>query len=90
MGRWEIEVDDTDFMLKKSETELEFEYPDYYSKYSLVTFRADVPYARPCTREGHKTICCSAGVQQPPVPQKNNAYANWWTTISKNLIIAVK
>lgn len=40
-------VDDADFMMKrKIETDLEFSYPDYYSKYSLVTFRADVPYSR--------------------------------------------
>lgn len=40
-------VDDADFMMKrKIETDLEFTYPDYYSKYSLVTFRADVPYSR--------------------------------------------
>lgn len=40
-------VDDADFMLKrKIETDLEFTFPDYYSKYSLVTFRPDIPYAR--------------------------------------------
>ncbi|MBK8699679.1 MAG: FAD-dependent monooxygenase [Saprospiraceae bacterium] len=40
-------VDDADFIMKrKIEMQLEYTYPDYYSKYSLVTFRADVPYAR--------------------------------------------
>lgn len=39
-------VDDPDFVRKrKLEMELEQRYPDYYSKYSLVTFKPDIPYA---------------------------------------------
>lgn len=38
-------VNDEDFMQKRAlEMELEQEYPDYFSKYSLVTFREDLPY----------------------------------------------
>ncbi|MFT4667817.1 MAG: kynurenine 3-monooxygenase [Polaribacter sp.] len=40
-------VDDEDFKKKrKLEMQLEQKHPDYYSKYSLVTFRADMPYAK--------------------------------------------
>jgi len=39
-------VDDEDFMKKrKLEMQLEQQFPDYYSKYSLVTFKPDLPYA---------------------------------------------
>jgi len=39
-------VDDKAFMKKrKLEMQLEKEFPDYYSKYSLVTFREELPYA---------------------------------------------
>ncbi len=39
-------VDDEAFKRKrKLEMQLEQEYPDYYSKYSLVTFRPELPYA---------------------------------------------
>ncbi len=39
-------VDDEDFMKKrKLEMQLEQQFPDYYSKYSLVTFRPELPYA---------------------------------------------
>ncbi len=38
-------VDDADFMKKrKIEMQLEQQFPDYYSKYSLVTFQPDLPY----------------------------------------------
>jgi len=38
-------VDDQDFMRKrKIEKQLEQEFPEYYSKYSLVTFRPDLTY----------------------------------------------
>ena len=38
-------VDDEDFMKKrKLEMQLEQKFPDYYSKYSLVTFRPELPY----------------------------------------------
>ena len=38
-------VDDADFMKKrKIEMQLEQQYPAYYSKYSLVTFRPELPY----------------------------------------------
>lgn len=38
-------VDDEDFMRKrKIEMQLEQQFPDYYSKYSLVTFRPDLSY----------------------------------------------
>ncbi|HMX84277.1 MAG TPA: FAD-dependent monooxygenase, partial [Saprospiraceae bacterium] len=30
---------------RQLETRLEFNYPDYFSKYSMVTFRADLPYS---------------------------------------------
>lgn len=30
---------------RQLETKLEFAYPDYFSKYSMVTFRADLPYS---------------------------------------------
>ena len=64
-------VDDADFMLKrKIETELEFEYPDYYSKYSLVTFRADVPYARAMHQGRAQDDLLLSWCQQPPVPPK--------------------
>lgn len=40
-------VDDEDFMKKrKLEMQLEQQFPDYYSKYSLVTFKPDLPYAQ--------------------------------------------
>ncbi|MCI4667257.1 MAG: FAD-dependent monooxygenase [Bacteroidia bacterium] len=40
-------VADEAFILKrKIEMELEQTYPDYYSKYSLVTFRPELPYAQ--------------------------------------------
>ena len=39
-------VDDKAFMRKrKIEMQLEQTYPDYYSKYSLVTFKPDLPYS---------------------------------------------
>lgn len=39
-------VDDVNFMRKrKIEMQLEQQFPDYYSKYSLVTFKPDLPYA---------------------------------------------
>ena len=39
-------VDDADFIKKrKLEMQLEQQFPDYYSKYSLVTFKPDLPYA---------------------------------------------
>ena len=31
---------------RQLETRLEATFPDYFSKYSLVTFREDVPYAK--------------------------------------------
>ena len=38
-------VDDVPFMRKrKIEMQLEQQFPDYYSKYSLVTFQPDLPY----------------------------------------------
>ena len=40
-------VDDADFIKKrKLEMKLEQTYEEYYSKYSLVTFRPDMPYAK--------------------------------------------
>jgi kynurenine 3-monooxygenase len=40
-------VDDLDFIRKrKLEMQLEQTYPEYYSKYSLVTFRPDLAYAK--------------------------------------------
>ncbi|WP_020538925.1 FAD-dependent oxidoreductase [Lewinella cohaerens] len=39
-------VDDTDFIKKRSlEMALEDQFPDYYSKYSLVTFKPELSYA---------------------------------------------
>lgn len=39
-------VDDADFIKKRQlEMQLEQTYPEYYSKYSLVTFQPDMPYA---------------------------------------------
>ncbi|MEZ4886304.1 MAG: NAD(P)/FAD-dependent oxidoreductase [Chitinophagales bacterium] len=39
-------VDDADFIKKRQlEMKLEQQFPDYYSKYSLVTFRPELPYA---------------------------------------------
>lgn len=39
-------VADPVFVRKRQlETKLEHEFPDYFSKYSMVTFRADLPYA---------------------------------------------
>lgn len=39
-------VDDEDFIKKrKIEMQLEQQFPDYYSKYSLVTFKPDLPYS---------------------------------------------
>ena len=35
---------------RKIELELEQRYPEYYSKYSMVTFRADLPYATAMTK----------------------------------------
>ncbi len=40
-------VDDEDFIKKRQlEMQLEQQFPDYYSKYSLVTFRPDLPYVK--------------------------------------------
>lgn len=40
-------VDDPDFIKKRRlEMQLEQTFPDYYSKYSLVTFRPELPYAK--------------------------------------------
>jgi len=40
-------VDDVNFMRKrKIEMQLEQQFPDYYSKYSLVTFKPNLPYER--------------------------------------------
>lgn len=40
-------VNDADFIQKrKIEMQLEQQFPDYYSKYSLVTFRPEIPYAQ--------------------------------------------
>ena len=39
-------VDDADFIKKRQiEMQLEQKFPDYYSKYSLVTFRPELPYS---------------------------------------------
>lgn len=38
-------ADEAFIQKRKIEMELEQEYPDYYSKYSLVTFRPELPYA---------------------------------------------
>jgi len=47
-------VDDMDFKRKRNiETQLEQEYEDYYSKYSLVTFRPELPYSE-AKRQGRK------------------------------------
>ncbi len=40
-------VNDADFIKKRQiERQLEQQFPDYYSKYSLVTFRPEMPYAK--------------------------------------------
>ena len=39
-------VDDEDFIKKRQlEMQLEDKYPEYYSKYSLVTFKEELPYS---------------------------------------------
>ena len=44
-------VDDLNFMRKrKIEMQLEQEFPDYYSKYSLVTFQPELPYEKAMIR----------------------------------------
>ena len=44
-------VADTVFQRKRElETRLEHEYADYFSRYSMVTFREDVPYAEAMRR----------------------------------------
>ena len=44
-------VDDLDFKRKRQiEMQLEQQYPDYYSKYSLVTFQPDLPYEQAMKR----------------------------------------
>lgn len=44
-------VDDVNFMRKRQiEKQLEQQFADYYSKYSLVTFQADLPYAEAMKR----------------------------------------
>ncbi len=44
-------VDDQAFMRKRQiEMQLEQQYPDYYSKYSLVTFKPELPYERAMIR----------------------------------------
>lgn len=44
-------VDDVNFIRKrKIERQLELEFPDYYSKYSLVTFRPNLPYQQAMKR----------------------------------------
>ena len=44
-------VDDIPFMRKrKIEMQLEQQFPDYYSKYSLVTFQPELPYERAMSR----------------------------------------
>ncbi len=69
-------VDDADFMLKrKIETELEFEIPDYYSKYSLVTFRADVPYARAMHQGRAQDELLLSWCQNGQLPSKEQMHA---------------
>lgn len=47
-------VDDVAFKRKRQiEMQLEQKYPDYYSKYSLVTFRPELPYAE-AMKQGRK------------------------------------
>ena len=47
-------VDDEDFIQKrKLEMQLEQTFPEYYSKYSLVTFNPDMPYAE-AMKKGRK------------------------------------
>lgn len=47
-------VDDPDFIKKRQlEMQLEQTFPDYYSKYSLVTFRPELPYAT-AMKQGRK------------------------------------
>ncbi len=46
-------ADETFIKKRKIETQLEQTYPDYYAKYSLVTFRDDVPYSE-ALRRGRK------------------------------------
>ncbi|MEM9823052.1 MAG: FAD-dependent monooxygenase, partial [Bacteroidota bacterium] len=44
-------VDDVNFMRKRQiEMQLEQQFPDYYSKYSLVTFQANLPYEQAMKR----------------------------------------
>ena len=83
-------VDDADFMLKrKIETELEFEYPDYYSKYSLVTFRADVPYARAMHQGRAQDDLLLSWCQQPLCAPKEAMHTQLMD-LSKNLIMAIE
>ena len=47
-------VDDVAFMRKREiEMQLEQQFPDYYSKYSLVTFQPELPYST-AMKQGRK------------------------------------
>ena len=64
-------VDNPDFKKKRSlEMELEQNYPEYYSKYSLVTFNENIPYAEAMRKGREQDALLLKICQQGELPEK--------------------
>jgi kynurenine 3-monooxygenase len=68
-------VDDADFKAKRQlEMQLEQTFDDYYSKYSLVTFRPDIDYAQ-AMQQGRQqdeillNLCQDGKIPALPLPE---------------------
>lgn len=75
-------VDDLNFMRKrKIEMQLEQQFPDYYSKYSLVTFKPELPYEQ-AMKQGRKQdellleICDRDDFDQIPLEEYHKRLMN--------------
>ena len=75
-------MDDVPFIRKRQiERELELQYPDYYSKYSLVTFRPEMPYAQ-AMHQGRQQdkllldICAQDNFDQIPLEEYHRRLQN--------------
>ncbi len=75
-------VDDQNFMRKrKIEMQLEQQFPEYYSKYSLVTFKPELSYHQAMTRGREQDrrlleMCASNEYEQIPLEQYLTALQN--------------
>ena len=75
-------VDDAAFMRKrKIEMQLEQQFPDYYSKYSLVTFQPNLPYEQ-AMKQGRKqdelllTMCSNDDFDKAPLEEYHQKLMN--------------